>query len=243
MTKKKNLLILNFTIVSLFLFISQARAIEFDIILPEEITQDSPFNVKISSQESAENYDVKIFVDTHTKEFSEIFYNEKWQSPLRYLNDAYPNENTFKLISHVSGQREIIVRLRDSKEKISEKSLQVEILASSNKDSEDSKDNSADEEEKEEDLKEKNKENEQSDSPKEIYEEDTELVYQNLSLDYPLPEDRIILKNRIVAEKEKNKDNQNLSYILSATSIFLLFFIIFLLRKKQLILRNYDETD
>ena len=102
--------------ISLFLFIflvSLTTAIEFTIESPSFIEKDSEFNVKINSAETAE-HDVKIFVYKDTKEFSEIFVDDKWKSTHNYILSAFPSKKSFKLISHYAGNTKVCARLRES---------------------------------------------------------------------------------------------------------------------------------
>ena len=96
-----------------FLFFSSASANEFIFESPSEVVLGQPFNVSIDSNTEI-NYDVKIFVHEHTKEFSEIFYENTWRSPFSYINGAYPLNKKFQLRSHHLGESLIYLRLRES---------------------------------------------------------------------------------------------------------------------------------
>ena len=103
------------------LFINQAYAIEFDISSPEEVLKNTEFSISIISDETSEKYDVKVYVNQYKKEFSEIFYHDKWQSPFNYLPMVFPDTKDFKIISHVPAETKICTRLRSSSGKSFEK--------------------------------------------------------------------------------------------------------------------------
>src|SRR3989344_4590866 len=86
--------------IAIFL-ISGVSALNFSLSSPDKVTQGKEFSVKIIPQETADGtYDVKIFVHKHTKEFSEIFYENVWKSPFNYLKGVFPATNEFKLKSN-----------------------------------------------------------------------------------------------------------------------------------------------
>lgn len=109
-------LIMRAMVISLFLFIflvSLTTAIEFTIESPSSVEKDIEFNVKINSGETGE-HDVKIFVYKDTKEFSEIFADDKWKSTHNYILSAFPSKKSFKLISYYAGNTKVCARLRES---------------------------------------------------------------------------------------------------------------------------------
>lgn len=104
--------IILFTII-LTVTLNPAQALEISIDSPKEVIQGEEFQVKIDSS-STESLDVKIFVHRHTKEFSEIFYDEKWKSPFHYLLGFFPDQKEYLLKAHFLGETKICARLRKS---------------------------------------------------------------------------------------------------------------------------------
>lgn len=97
------------------LLIPLSTALNFTLNSPEKVFKEAEFLVTIIPQETANgSYDVKIFVHWHTKEFSEIFYNNQWKSPFNFLKEVFPSQTEFKLKSHYVGETKICAKLRNS---------------------------------------------------------------------------------------------------------------------------------
>ncbi len=89
---------------------------EFLLISPGEATQSEPFSVNLE-KDGELTYDVKIFVQDDTKEFSEIQQDGTWKSPYKYLLEAYPASTEFTIRAHKPGETKICARLRETGKK------------------------------------------------------------------------------------------------------------------------------
>jgi hypothetical protein len=104
----------------LFLFIiiltaTSSDALNFTLESPGEVDEDDSFRVEILTEEEINNsYDVKIFVHKDNKESSEIKFDGEWKSPFYYLEEAYPEEDKFKITAYYIGDTKICARLRPS---------------------------------------------------------------------------------------------------------------------------------
>lgn len=109
--------------VSLFFF-NFVCAGEINVDYPSEIETNSEFSFKIKLIDFPEdNYDVKIDLISDGVRISRIFDSGKWKSTIYYVNNIIKNneEKTFKLrTENFSGKAEILIRIRDSKNKIFE---------------------------------------------------------------------------------------------------------------------------
>lgn len=148
MTKTAISFIIILTAIS---FISIASALEFTFSSPEEVNLNEEFEILISL-DTSDIYDVKAFVQKDTKEYSEIFDGEKWRSPRNFIQDAYPDQKEFKLMSYYSGDTQVCVRLREP-EKTSYSEVCNEILVEINEENDPDNDQEDDKEGDEEDKK------------------------------------------------------------------------------------------
>ena len=132
--------------------INSVSAIDFTITYPETVGQNTEFTFSISSEESG-TYDVKAFVHDDIKSSSEIYYNEEWKSPYYYLTSAFPEQESFKLISHYSGDTQICVRLRETGKSVFSQvceDITIEPESNTNTEEEEESEEPEDEEEPEE---------------------------------------------------------------------------------------------
>lgn len=106
----------------LILFIPFSSALNLTLNYPEKVIlgEEVEFNLEIL-ENSGEIYDVKIDIFGDGKRISRIFDGEKWQSSMYYVKDSIDLKETFLLkIEDYFGLGEILVKLRDSKEKVLE---------------------------------------------------------------------------------------------------------------------------
>ncbi|MDO8459744.1 MAG: hypothetical protein Q7S74_01410 [Nanoarchaeota archaeon] len=102
-------------VISVLFFTSLASAINFDFSSPESVKPNQNFSVKIIPNGSFKGvYDVKIFVNKPTKEYSEIYTESGWKSTANYLREVFPGQAEFILIAHIPAKTNVCVRLRDS---------------------------------------------------------------------------------------------------------------------------------
>lgn len=106
--------------LSLIFLLQFAAALNIDFESPSEIGIDEEFTVKIEA-DSTETFDVKIFVHTSEDkkisrgEYSSEIMADDWQSSWNYINEAFPEEKTYKVkVVESPGERTICVRLRKS---------------------------------------------------------------------------------------------------------------------------------
>ena len=113
-------------------FFAQASAIEFEFISPQEVNAESEFQVEITA-ETAEDYDVKIYVHGDTRQYSEIFDGEKWRSPFNYISSSVPSVSTYRIIPHYIGETEICIKLRKASDNVDVSSAcnQISVLGES----------------------------------------------------------------------------------------------------------------
>lgn len=88
-------------------------ALDFSFEFPDETFLDQEFKVLINSDVD-DIYDVKIYIYKDTKEYSEIYDGDKWQSTHYYLKETFPKNKEFEVLSHFEGDTEICVQLRKS---------------------------------------------------------------------------------------------------------------------------------
>lgn len=99
----------------LLLCLAKAAALDFTITAPESVNAEDEFSVEIHAAEESPPQDVKMFVNKHTKEYSEIWDNG-WKSPFSYIPAAFPTATTFKMRAHTPGETTLCVRLRTAGE-------------------------------------------------------------------------------------------------------------------------------
>lgn len=135
----------------LLLALPIVSALDFSFSAPEKINAEEEFTISISANEnSQEIYDVKAFVHAHTKQHSEIFYDNAWKSPFNYISSAFPSQTEFKLKSHYIGKTKVCVRLRQTgNSTFEEKCNEIEVLSAelSSEESENEKTEIAEQEE------------------------------------------------------------------------------------------------
>ena len=95
-----------------------AKSIEFDY--PEEIEVGEEFIVSIKLIDFEEDkYDVKIDILENGERISKILNYDKWLSTFYYVSDVLEGEENFRmLIVEDFEKAEIIVKIRDSREKV-----------------------------------------------------------------------------------------------------------------------------
>ena len=226
--KREILLFITITAISCFIFLPFVSSLEFNLDFPSKVYQEEEFNVLLSTSEDVkENYDVKIFVNKHTKEYSEVFFNDKWQSPFNYLPEAFPENKEFKLRAHLEGETQLCAKLRDSSEKVFSKCEDVSVLK---KDTEIVKNS----EEKIEPEQEEKTKKEQNEEVKEVF---VQKNVQNISLAYSdKPEEKIRLKQEKYVENKilyEDKSFKNLNIILNVVLGFILLILFLFLFKKH----------
>ncbi|MEK6855236.1 MAG: hypothetical protein AABX73_03360 [Nanoarchaeota archaeon] len=226
----------------ILLQLSLVSSLEFDINYPKQVEQNKEFTVSISSAPPPEeSYDVKIFVNKHTKEFSEIYDGEKWRSPFSYLSSAYPNKIEFKILSHFVGESQLCVRLRKTlspNEKISEVCSPIEVspLYSSQEEQE----QSTNKEEKEQKTKENYKETEKKEKIKPSISGNVSQKVEDLTINKKIPPEsteKIILKtgkSQVKSEKDvlSTKQEKTRLAIMYSFAVFSVLLIIFLFLKR-----------
>ncbi len=94
-------------------------AIEFTLISPESVDENSEFEVSIVAN-TAEVYDVKVFVPkvigvyTYSRDITSQIYNgEVWRNAWYYIESVFPQQYIFrKKVINFTGETEICARLR-----------------------------------------------------------------------------------------------------------------------------------
>ncbi|MCX8158709.1 MAG: hypothetical protein N3D20_00205 [Candidatus Pacearchaeota archaeon] len=100
-------------LIILIISINLSSSLEFQFISPSSSIVNESFSVSISTSSSiTNNYDVKIFINDDSKEFSEIYYDGKWNNPFYYLKEVFPKTKEFKIKSYYVGATNICARLR-----------------------------------------------------------------------------------------------------------------------------------
>lgn len=121
--------IITLTAISfIFVLVSFASAIEFEINFPQTVDAQDSFEVSLLSSET-EIHDVKIFVQDENKKIVSQIYNEVWKSPHYYIKSAFPENKEFEIkVISSSGDYEICARLRlTGKSSFSEKCGQITV--------------------------------------------------------------------------------------------------------------------
>lgn len=101
--------------ISLFIvFLAPSiSALNFNISFLQSVELNKSFQVSISAETSL-TYDVKMFINEDNREFSEIFYDNKWNNPYYYIKSAFPAAKSFDLRALKLGNYSLCARLRES---------------------------------------------------------------------------------------------------------------------------------
>jgi len=96
----------------LLLLLPLVSSFDFSFVSPPEVIQEEEFSISISSESTSDLYDVKVYVNDASREFSEIYDGEEWKSPYYYLISVYPETKEYRVKSHFIGETNICIKLR-----------------------------------------------------------------------------------------------------------------------------------
>lgn len=121
--------------IPIFLF-SLVSSLSFQLESPDKVNQGESFEVTISMENPQAIYDVKIYINDDSKEFSEIYSQNSWKSPFYYLKSVFPDQTAFQIKAHFTGETQICAKLRNSEKNSETKQVCNPIIVSPSENSE-----------------------------------------------------------------------------------------------------------